>query len=533
MATAVELLKEGKNKELWQRCCGFIDLNMSQFMGIQRQLLLEQIELLKKCELGNKVMRGAQPRSIEEFREQVPVTTYGDYIPYLSEQREDALPEKPVLWQCTSGRSGEYSHKWVPITSKIYDELGDMFMGIFLFASCKERGDVIIEEHDKLLYGLAPPPYVSGSYLRRLADMGIFDILPPIDEAEKMGFEERIEQGFKMGLAEGIDVLPGIASILTAIGERFGQGSGLKRAISMLSKPKILPRLLAAVLKSKLARRPLLPRDIWTVKALIASGTDNAIYRERIKDLWGRSPLDAYGSAEAAALVAVQTWDYEGMTFVPNFNFLEFMPEREWREWLADPTYQPSLLLLDEVQVGERYAVVITNFRGGAFVRYFIGDVIKISSMRNERLNINIPQMVFDSRIDGIIDIAGFTRLTEKIVWQAIENSGVAYQDWSVRKEVEEKPVLHLYIEPKQGAKINDDEITIAIHEQLKKLDSDYAALETMIGLKPLKVTLLPAGAFQTYMSMQRAAGADLAQLKPPHVNPSEAALEKLLAAVS
>jgi phenylacetate-coenzyme A ligase PaaK-like adenylate-forming protein len=188
---------------------------------------------------------------------------------------------------------------------------------------------------------------------------------------------------------------------------------------------------------------------------------------------------------------------------------------------------------LDEVQVGEHYAVVITNFRGGAFVRYFIGDVIRISSMRNDRLDINIPQMTFDSRVDGIIDIAGFTRLTEKVVWQAIENSGVAYQDWSVRKEVGETPVLHLYLEPKQGVKISEEEITVAIHEELKKLDSDYANLETMLGLKPLKVTVLPAGAFRTYISRQRAAGADLAQLKPPHVNPSEATLEKLLTAVS
>ena len=113
-----------------------------------------------------------------------------------------------------------------------------------------------------------------------------------------MGFEERIEQGFKMGLSEGMEVMFAIASVLAAIGERFGQGSGFKRAISMLNKPKMLPRLLTAVMKSKLARRPLLPRDIWSLKGLIAGGTDNAIYRERIKELWGRYPLDVYGSAE-------------------------------------------------------------------------------------------------------------------------------------------------------------------------------------------------------------------------------------------
>ena len=47
MPTAAELLKEGRYEELWRRCCGFIDLDIEQFMTIQRQLLMEQIELLK------------------------------------------------------------------------------------------------------------------------------------------------------------------------------------------------------------------------------------------------------------------------------------------------------------------------------------------------------------------------------------------------------------------------------------------------------------------------------------------------------
>ena len=52
MATAGELFKQGRYGELWQRCCGFIDLSLEDFMQIQRRLLLEQLELLKRCELG-------------------------------------------------------------------------------------------------------------------------------------------------------------------------------------------------------------------------------------------------------------------------------------------------------------------------------------------------------------------------------------------------------------------------------------------------------------------------------------------------
>lgn len=530
MPSALELLREGRTEELWQKCCGFIDLSIEEFMAIQRRLLMEQIELLSKCELGNKVMGGAKPRSVEEFRERVPITTYDDYVPYLPEQIEDALPEKPLLWQHTAGLrcfSGEYEFKWVPVTERIYRELGDTCLAMLLFASCKERGDVVLEEHDKFLYGLAPPPYASGSWGRRAAEEGIFDFLPPLDEAEKMTFEERVRQGFKMGLSGGMDLMMAIAGVLIAVGERLGQGNGLRSSVRRAFKGKLPLRFIKAILKSKLARRPVLPRDIWSLKALVSTGTDATVYREKIKEMWGRYPLSVYGSTETV-MMATQLWDYEGMTFLPHINFLEFMPERECGKWLADPTYRPDIFTLDEVKAGENYAIVITNFYGGALARYFLGDVIKITSLRNEDLNVNIPQMVFESRIDGVMDIDRMVQMTEGTLWQAIENSGIVYQDWVARQEKEEKPKIHFYIEPKDGAKVDVDEAAIALSKHLRDLHPFYAILEDIRDVS-LEVTLLPSGAFQSYMAKQRAAGADLAHLKPPHMNPSDDIVDFLL----
>jgi len=73
-----ELLRQGRKEELWQMCCGFLDLSLEKFMAVQRRLLLEQLELLKSCELGRTVRRGAMPETVEEFREEVPLTTYAD-----------------------------------------------------------------------------------------------------------------------------------------------------------------------------------------------------------------------------------------------------------------------------------------------------------------------------------------------------------------------------------------------------------------------------------------------------------------------
>jgi hypothetical protein len=128
-----------------------------------------------------------------------------------------------------------------------------------------------------------------------------------------------------------------------------------------------------------------------------------------------------------------------------------------------------------------------------------------------------------------LIDIAGFTRLTERIIWQAIERSGVDCKDWTARKEVEEQQRLHIYLELKENGHQREKEVVLAIHQQLKELDRDYANLESFLGLKALEVTLLPEDAFQAYRLKQQAAGADLARLKIPHINPSNSVIDFLI----
>ena len=60
-------------------------------------------------------------------------------------------------------------------------------------------------------------------------------------------------------------------------------------------------------------------------------------------------------------------------------------------------------------------------------------------------------------------------------------------------------------------------------------IDRPYAEMETMLGSTPLKVSLLPSGSFQRYVVRQHAKGAELAHLMPPHINPSDEAIEALL----
>ena len=91
---------------VWRKYCGFLDLSVQQFMSIQEALLRQQLEQVAGCSLGRKLIGEKTPRSVEEFRHSVPLTTYEDYTKELVPGIEGFLPEKPHAWAYTSGADG-------------------------------------------------------------------------------------------------------------------------------------------------------------------------------------------------------------------------------------------------------------------------------------------------------------------------------------------------------------------------------------------------------------------------------------------
>ncbi len=532
MIKAAELLRQGREKELWQMCCGYLKLDIKGFMDIQERLLLEQLELLNNSPLGKKIMQGAKPKTVKQFREMVPLTTYADYCPDLEQKNEENLPVKPDSWVRTSGRSGEYKCRWVPLTPAFTHELSVLMYGIGLISGCKSWGDCSkAPNYPRLVYTVAPRPYMSGAMTRILEQQTPVFHMPKLDEAEGLTFEDRVKLGFKQALSHGIDYFFGMALALVTVGEKFSQSSGNINIRSLLSQPKALLRIAKGLVKSKLAKRPMLPKDLWPVKGIITTGLESWVYKDKIQEFWGRFPLDVYAGTEGG-IYATQLWDYDSMTFIPNLNFLEFIPEEEHFKWQMDRSYQPRTILLNEVKAGENYELVISNFHGGVLTRYRIGDMVKITSLRNEKLGIELPQMLFERRADGLLNFV-VIQLTEKQIWQAIEKTGIAYEDWVAYKELG-KSVLHVLIEPKDGMQNDKTEIGADIQRYILETNNDNKGISGVLDDLTdmydftVEIKLLPKGTFARYTNKRQAEGADLAHLKPPHINPSEEVLSIL-----
>ena len=74
---------QSENDRVWMKYCGFLDINIEQFMSIQESLLMQQLSQITNCSLGRRLLGKRTPVSLEEFRRIVPLTTYKDYLPEL------------------------------------------------------------------------------------------------------------------------------------------------------------------------------------------------------------------------------------------------------------------------------------------------------------------------------------------------------------------------------------------------------------------------------------------------------------------
>lgn len=507
---------------------GFFDLSIEQFMAIQQVLLTSQLQRIARCPLGRRLIGKNIPASVDEFRNLVPLTTYDDYLPDLEQGNEDSLPEKSHVWVHTSGASGASgSFKRVPYTQAFYNKQLDILMAVFVVACSKDKRRSTLAKGDRVLFNVAPSPYLSGVLASGASErFELKPIIPP-DLHDNMDFKEKVVKGFELSLRSGVDILVATTSVLVKMGNSSSRNSKKGSLLKYLLYPTVQYRLARAFLRSRLEKRSILPKDLWPAKALIGWGIDTNIYRELVYKYWGMYPYEFHACSEAG-IMAMQNWNKKDMTFIPDSNFFEFIPETEWLESKRNNYYQPRTVLLSEVKPGERYELVITSFYGMPFVRYRLGHLVRITSLHDKEAQVYLPQMVFDARSDDLIDIAGFTRISEKTVAQAIANTGLNYEEWSIRKETKQgKPTLHLYMELNGGCK--PAEIAPLLHRELKNIDRFYSDLDSMMDIQPLKVTLLRPGTFANYYEEKKEAGMELSQRKPPRINAPDDVIRELV----
>ena len=495
-----ERLKKTSHDSLWQEYCGFLDMSLSEYMYTQRRLMEEQLRLWCACPLGRQLLRGRQPRTVEELREQLPLTTYADYADVLLAKRGDMLCAEPAIWIRTTWEGGLRPIKLAPYTREMLDRYRHNLIATMMMASARRTGDFDLKAGYRILYGGAPLPYATGLVPSLLEEDIHYEWLPDGDAGSGLSFSQRIKKGFGMAMSGGVDFFFSIGSVANYITESFSKPGGGGSRSGLRVSPGNALRYLRARYISRRDGRPVRPGDIFRLKAFFYGGTDARCYKQRLTEAWGVVPTEAMLGTESTCMGS-ETWEHNGMVLYPDACFYEFIPEEELRRNLEDPAYTPRTCLMDEVRGGENYEIVLSVLHGGAFMRYRIGDVFRCLSAGGQEL----PRFSYVDRVPDVIDIAGFTRITEASMHEVINLSHLTLGDWVLKKEYDEgeNPFLHMYLEIPPEAQEREVTVRQVLQEHLsvyfKYFDSDYGDLKKLLNMEPLQITILKYGTIAAY----------------------------------
>ncbi|MGI5891945.1 MAG: auxin-responsive protein [Bacillota bacterium] len=513
-------LQKQQYDELWQEYCGFLDLNIDEYMNIQNRLMLEQIELWSQCGLGKKLLRGQRPKTVDEFRKMLPLTSYADYADVLLSKQTEMLPAEPVVWIQTTWEGGNHPIKLAPYTKCMLDVYQKNVVSALILATSTERGKFTAKPNDKTLFGLAPLPYATGLFPLLLNEEISLRFLPPVEEALQMSFGERNKKGFEMGMHKGIDMFFGLSSVISYITECFDDymSKGKGSSLNLFSySPTMIRRFLRASYKSKRDEVPIKPKDIFKLKGFVCAGTDTKCYKRFLEEAWGCKPMEIAAGTEPTC-IGTETWARNGLIFFPDACFYEFIPEPEMYKSIDNCSYEPKTYLMDELIPNHNYELVISVLKGGAFARYRVGDVYRCLNVSCNDDGVMLPRLVFVDRIPSVIDIAGFTRITEDSINDVINISGLHIYDWLAKKEFNEnnRPFLHMFIELEphsiESMPLSKQVLTEHLSIYFKYFDSDYHDLKKMLGIEPLKITILRSGTMDMY---KRSKGKKIRRINP------------------
>jgi hypothetical protein len=210
-------------------------------------------------------------------------------------------------------------------------------------------------------------------------------------------------------------------------------------------------------------------------------------------------------------------------------NYFEFIEEKD------TDLEQPSTLKIDQIQLGKRYELVLTN---NGLYRFRVGDVIEVKSFLNK-----MPLFDMCYRIGSVINMVG-EKTSDNHLMSVLETMEKEGNDTMSMKS---KPLLIdfttsvdvtgaapqyvIYIElDKSDGDCNESIANTWNSERFEELlrlyNDQYECFSSQGRLLPVKVVLVSSGSFALLLELAKENGAAEMQFKVPRLLISDAQRE-------
>jgi len=242
--------------------------------------------------------------------------------------------------------------------------------------------------------------------------------------------------------------------------------------------------------------------EVWPNLELFVHGAVNfGPYKEQFKKLIPKNDmyyLETYNASEGFFGIQDQRNSDEMLLMLDYGIYYEFIPMSEWE------SEHPKTLSLDQVQLNENYAIVITTNAG--LWRYKIGDTITFTSINPFRIRITGRTAHFINAFgeELIIDNA------EKALADACRETGTCIKDYTACPVYfsDNGSGAHEWLIEFAGEPENFEAFCEALDQGLKRYNSDYEAKryhDKVLG-KPI-IRKMPADTFYNWLKSKEKLG--------------------------
>ena len=509
-------------------------------MRYNTELLMRMLDDNKDTEYGRKY-GFADIKSVAEFQERVPLTTFDDYAGYVYRMTEGG--ESGLIsaynYAKTSGTMG--NPKRIPVS--------DRAMGVMNRYNMQLRTKVIC---DAIGFDWANPPYLNliesqlttlkngatygaisakvigqmGDYLPMLMTSPLEALVPDPKtntrylharfalmnpEITSMGFS------FSSILLELMQYIESEWEMLVDDIEKGTIDESVKMPAdvraSVLGKIQPMPER-AAQLREIFSQgfdEPIMPK-IWpnlTIFSGVATG-GFATYYNKLRQRYAGDGVRLFYvglNASEGILSVPMDVDCPDSVLIPDSVFYEFIP--------IDSEDPGDIVTIDGVEVGKTYEIVITNQSG--FYRYRIRDAVKVTGMYN-----NTPMIQFQYRIDQTISVLGekTTELVLRGVAERVERElGYSMEDFSVFGDVDSVPMRYVMLmEATLPEGLDPGAVAAELDKGLCEGNPSYGDKVAKGMLDHLRLLFLQPETYLLYRDVMISKGAASAQLKPPRI---------------
>lgn len=469
---------------------------------VQRNVLKELLTTAAKTEYGQK-HHFHSISTAEQYRERLPIVHYEDIrelIAATMNGKPDLLWPEEIKWFAKSSGTTDAKSKFIPVTSSSLENChfrgGKDIIAIFN----RQNPDAQVFGGKTLALGGSSEIYstntncqcgdLSAILISNTPFWANFMKTPDASIMLMSNWEEKIEKICEITIKEDVRCLAGVPSWFLTLINKILEKTG----------------------KNNL-------HEVWpNLELFIHGGISFVPYREQYQRLLPDPKmkyLETYNASEGFFGIQDDPDDSSMLLMLDYGVYYEFMPVSE----LGNT--KPRTLLLEEVETGVNYALIIST--NGGLWRYMIGDTIMFTSTSPYKFKITGRTKLYINAFGEELIIDNATQA----LYRTCKETGTQVYEFTAAPVFmnEGKKGAHEWLIEFETPPANPEHFAELLDRELQKLNSDYEA-KRLLSLERLKLHIARPGLFNEWLKEKGKLGG---QHKVPRLWNDRTHLEQLL----